>query len=194
MTQPTGPQHIQWQPSYPSRTPPSVWGRSHWMMLMHVEVRCVDHRGALSPEWLNINPDTHHPQYSEKRAVAGGAAGYSPTVIKAATHPAEDGAYALRALPGHDEYDCLDDLAAAGLVVGYWPTGQADGTWVGAYGVVYDGDAVFTAAGLSDSDAANILSLHARWEMTELGWQEAHRLRRFYAAQNDPQNYVPQTH
>lgn len=181
-----------WTPAYPVRIRPDLWGESHWTVLLYVEKRCVENQGLLSPEWMRINPSTHYQQYAQGYAArrAQGAEEFTPSVIKAATYPGDDDRFARKGLVGHDEYDCLDDLIAAGYVRRSWPTRAADGTFTGPFGTVTDGKNPVTLGRLHISDAANYLSLHSIWTMTERGWVNAHALRRHLAAGADPHDFV----
>ena len=162
-------------------------------MLLYVEKRCVESRGILSPEWMRINPETHYQQFSAWTQARGVATPeqFVPSTIKAAPYPADNGHFAHRALIGHDEYDCLDDLAAAGYVRYRWPSRQADGTYIGPFGVVTDGTHPVTATRLNRYDVANYLMMHAVWSMTERGWATAHALRRWVAEGGDPHDFLP---
>lgn len=181
---------IAWHPTYPQRTPPALWGDGHWRMLQHVEERCVSNAGTLSPEWLRINPATHYQQAAQQRAALGSEGHYTPTIIKAAPYPATDGTYAHKALLGHDEYDCLDDLVHANYIDYTWPTLNSDGSYAGPWGVVQDGSVPLTPRGLRPGDVANHLIMHAVWTMRERGWVAAHQFRRHVAQRLDPQDFL----
>ena len=76
------------------------FGKDHWSTFMYVEVRCVDHNGALVREHMRVDPD-RHPHLAHR----GSSRPAPPTRLRG-----DD------ARVGHDDYDCLDDLAAAGLL------------------------------------------------------------------------------
>lgn len=184
------PMRIAWTPAYPVRTPPQAWGDSHWRVLQYVEERCVSNGGTLSPEHLRINPEQHYQQYAQGAAARAKTEEFTPSVIKAADYPATDGNYAEKALIGHDEYDCLDDLGAAGYLRCTWPRMNRDGTYSGAFGVVTTGKQAITSRSLPPLDVANHLMLHARWQLTEIGWAAVFALRRYLADGGRHHNFI----
>lgn len=81
---------------------PSIkeFGCDHWSTLLYVEARCTDNSGI--PDRRNMRClDGRHPQYSH-----GHDSSEHPTRL------ADD-----KLLPNHDDWDCVDDLERAGLVV-----------------------------------------------------------------------------
>lgn len=98
-------------------TPIALWGKDHWSLLGYVECVCVDNAGYLAIDKMRANPDTHplmssgpmrwKPEYSTR--LAGFFAFQDRTDI-------EKAAAAGHAILGHDDWDCLDDLEAAGLL------------------------------------------------------------------------------
>lgn len=175
------PRPVSWTPAYPVRTSPEVWGDSHWRVLQYVEERCVNQSGTLSPEWMRINPETHYQQYLQGAAARAKTVEFTPSVIKAATYPAADGRFAEKALIGHDEYDCLDDLGTYGFLRCSWPRMLSDGRYKGAFGIVMNNQKPVSSANLRDPDVANHLMLHSRWQVTERGWAAVFMLRRHLA-------------
>ena len=71
--------------------PEELWGRDHHSTLMYVETRAVDYSGRLDDRHMRSGPDTV-TKY--------------PTRLK-------DGS----TIAGHDDYDCLRDAEALGLLV-----------------------------------------------------------------------------
>lgn len=93
------------------------WGKDHWSMLAYVETLCVDGR-AIDNRRVRANRERHPHQ-----AVNGAWNPKYGTRLKGYfDHPAEDrndidkmtaaGVF----LPQHDDWDCLDNLEAEGLV------------------------------------------------------------------------------
>lgn len=90
------------------RVPIGQFGADHWSTLAFVETRVVDHRGQLAHDQMRCDPGRHPAEFTAKRygsdsPHADGSA--YPTKIK-------DGE-----LTDHDDYDCLTDLQAVGLLI-----------------------------------------------------------------------------
>lgn len=77
------------------------FGRDHWSLFAYVECRVVDHRGIPDRTHLRCDP-ARHPAHAHEGSRHGGP---FPTRLA-------DGVL----LPNHDDWDCLDDLEAAGLL------------------------------------------------------------------------------
>jgi hypothetical protein len=87
--------------------PLSDWGRDHYSLLGYIECRCTDDKGVPDREHLRCNPARH------------------PGLVNRASHLWKDG-YSTRLKDhsyetpnqrrDHDDWDCADDLAAAGLI------------------------------------------------------------------------------
>lgn len=75
-----------------------VFGKDHWSTFAYIEVRCTDHGGI---------PDRRHMRCNGKRhpLLAHVAGPCPPTRLKGGI-----------TLENHDDWDCADDLAAAGLI------------------------------------------------------------------------------
>lgn len=92
--------------------PLAKFGRDHWSILAYIETRCVDYKGI---------PDHNHFRCNAKRHP--GLPGIQHNL---ATLPTWKTEYSTRlkghtqAQPvqvrGHDDWDCAEDLAAAGLI------------------------------------------------------------------------------
>lgn len=101
----------------PTPTPTSKWGKDHWSLLAYVECVCVDKGGVIAFDKMRVNPETHpllssgpsrwKPEYCTRLA------GFFEFEERADTEKAIAAGYAIS---GHDDWDCLDDLEAAGLV------------------------------------------------------------------------------
>lgn len=82
------------------------WGKDHWSLLLYVETRCVDYHGLL---------DDNHMR--NKRIVDGARAWNPDYGTRLASHDLGGGKTQLGdRLPGHDDYDCLEDIERAGLI------------------------------------------------------------------------------
>lgn len=81
----------------PSPIPPALWGRDHWSTFGYIETRIVDHGGV--PYRTHMRCDARiHPMFDH-------GAGHAATRLA-------DGSVDRP----HDDWSCLDDAEAAGLV------------------------------------------------------------------------------
>lgn len=80
---------------------PVLWGRDHLSTLLYVETRVADHRGTIKREHMRCDRQRHPLQ-----AHLGSMGGPSPTQLADGT---------LR--HDHDDWDILDDLERAGLLI-----------------------------------------------------------------------------
>ncbi len=108
-----------WDARNENPVPIARWGRDHWTTLAYVETRWVDHRGMLSHDQMRCDRQRHQMFYAAKRrpimlGTDADGAKY-PTRLKTET-PGEDGRWGVVELPGHDDYDCLDDAIREGLI------------------------------------------------------------------------------
>jgi len=82
------------------------WGRDHWGVLAYVEACAVDQKGALDRRRMRCDPALHP-----------GLAAMDPMTSR----PVDGSKYPTRLREGtaspHDDWSCLDDAEAAGLVV-----------------------------------------------------------------------------
>lgn len=82
-----------------TRVPIEMFGRDHWSTFGYIEVRCVDHDGEPAKRHMRCDSN-RHPGHAH---IAGEA---PPTRLKDGTEQYD-----------HDDWDCADDLEAAGLIV-----------------------------------------------------------------------------
>ncbi len=86
----------------------SEFGKDHWSLLAYVETLCVDGRGngvgEIDKRRLSCNPK-RHPVHAVNEGMCKWKDDYSSRLA--------DGAAPV---PGHDDWDCLDDLEAAKLL------------------------------------------------------------------------------
>lgn len=79
------------------------WGKDHWSLLAYVESVCVDGHGEIDLRRMRCDAD-RHPGYAVRQ-------GFDDNSHKKYSTRLQDGE-----LQDHDDWDCLDDLEAAGLV------------------------------------------------------------------------------
>lgn len=89
-------------PSARSTIPSRYFGSDHDSTLLYLETRAVDHGGV--PSFPNLRCDiTRHPQFAHQATRLLGRC--PPTRLM---HDEE--------LPDHDDWDCIEDMIAAGLI------------------------------------------------------------------------------
>lgn len=102
---------IGWIPYRPDEeeqhVSPARWGKDHWSTLAYLETRTVDHRGIIKNANMRCNARRHRPFAN----IAGGH------LMDGASYPTRlnDGD-----LPNHDDWDCAQDIAAAGYIRLWW--------------------------------------------------------------------------
>lgn len=98
----------------PGTIPPGEWGKDHWSLLLYVETRCVD-----SPDGVG-RPDNRNIQTNFNRHYEMANKNYR------GNHDGAKFGIRLRdrTLPGpdYDEWDCMEDLMAAGYMRDVGPT------------------------------------------------------------------------
>lgn len=80
-----------------SRIPIHAWGRDHWSTLAYVASRCAGRGGVLDKRHMRCDP-VRHPHYAHLNNTP------PPTRLIEGT------------VTAHDDWDCVDDAIAAGLV------------------------------------------------------------------------------
>lgn len=118
-----------------------------------------------------------------------------PTRVKESATPDTDGRYGAVEVPDHDDYDCLDDLIAAGLLQPVMPTahaGKGGGWFLDARRRVVTtrgGDVVRPefVTGLDEW----WLATRAAWTLTDVGRQVAAGLRAHQAAGGNFHTFTP---
>lgn len=86
--------------------PPKFFGKDHWSTFAYLETRCVDYEGRPDNRHMRCDP-RRHPGLSHIKWN-----GDYPTRL-----------FGMVELPKHDDWDCVDDLVAAGLM-------ELDGTGI----------------------------------------------------------------
>jgi len=106
METPTAQAEQKTSPKIPRPVPPEFWGRNHWNLLAYVETRCVDYKGIVTCLHMRVHIDRHKDLIKNEAPIfTERAEKRLPTMLK-------DGVE----LSNHDDYDCIDDLIAAGLI------------------------------------------------------------------------------
>ena len=105
------------------KTPVSKFGKDHWSMLGYIETCCVDGRGGigtLDKRRMKCNEKTHslhavnsHSVASWKESNGTRLAGYFDFPRRSFVDEAISAGFLL---PDHDDWDCMNDLEAAGFV------------------------------------------------------------------------------
>lgn len=87
--------------AHSANVPVGKFGKDHWSTFAYVECRVVDHGGVLNRVHMRCDPALHiaHAHEGSSRGEP------SPTRLRGG-----------ELLPGHDDWSCVDDLDAAGLV------------------------------------------------------------------------------
>lgn len=182
-----------------SRTPlnPALFGKDHWSTLAYIETRIVDYRGILSPDHMRTDADRHPFMQAAKTRQFGFPSGNTdkyPTKIKASYEAGSDGKFGTLEIANHDDWDCIEDLIAAGLVTVQMPV--ADGAvFRDVTGKVVRERAGNTViepgfvTGLTEHD----LMLRASFQLTDEGQRVAGELRAHKGNGGNFHSFVPST-
>jgi hypothetical protein len=88
--------------------PIELFGRDHWSTLCYLETRAVDYKGVIGNRHMRCDL-SHHPTYEHE---CSSLSDISPTRLKGCLSDSDE----ILALKNHDDWDCVDDFIAAGLV------------------------------------------------------------------------------
>lgn len=192
--------HVPTAPAWPADTtrepiPMSLFGKDHWSTFAYVETRAVDHKGLLDHDRMRCHAGRHPVLLRAKRLVITAASADGsryPTRIKASETDDEDGRHGVTEVPDHDDYDCLDDLIAAGLLEPRMPVVGPGGWYVdAAYGrTVSGGDGVIRPEFVTGLDEHR-LATRAVWQLTAEGQRIAAQLRAHKATGGVWHNFTP---
>lgn len=105
-----------WQTTSNPPVPVEKFGEDHWSTLAYVETRIVDHNGLLAADHMRCHTGRHPMLHAARRWSSGSDDMKYPTRLKGG-----------EPLPDHDDYDCIDDLIAAGLLRVHMPRPHPDG-------------------------------------------------------------------
>jgi hypothetical protein len=191
----SAPRQARWQNASTSPVPVKRFGKDHWSTLAYIETRIVDYRGVLSTDHMRISSRRHPMLLAMKpRARVLGAtsdgADY-PTRLKSETVNPETGLFESENLPEHDDYDCVDDLIAAGLLTVDLPRIK-NGVFVDAYDkpcVDIDG-AVIRADFVTDVVEQTLMA-EATFKLTPKGQAVMAELRAFKGLGGNFHQFMP---
>lgn len=89
--------------------PMDRWGKNHWSTLAYFETLVVDRKGLISNARMRCNPRLHRNFAWMTPFSPHTAEGEYPTVLKNGDKQ-----------PSHDDWSCLEDMIAAGIINGYY--------------------------------------------------------------------------
>lgn len=130
------------------------WGKDHWTLLLYLETRAVDRGGKIDPDHMRTRLPHHSMCYRAKRHPVDGTR-YG-TIVRGGAEQAD-----------HDDWDCVRDLEAAGLLWIEWDEPKRD----------------TGHTGLLELELEQRRWLEGRVRLTTQGWRAVSRLRRIYATQ-----------
>lgn len=93
-------------PEIPRPVPIKFWGKDHWSTLVYVETCVVDGQGELSPQRMRCDSKRHPEKVYGLRDLPPGE---YPTML-----------FGGVLLDDHDDWDCLKDMEAEGLLEIAW--------------------------------------------------------------------------
>ncbi|MEU4575952.1 hypothetical protein [Nonomuraea sp. NPDC023979] len=183
---------LEWILDKHTPIPIDRFGADHWSTFAYVETRAVDRKGYLGHDHMRCSARLHPELYALKNPYSSSDGGRYPTKIKAARN--DDGSWGAEALQAHDDYSCLSDCIAAGLLVADMPI-AAGQTWQTATGDYITPKMVGSGA-VSDPDRITPrdrkrLMGAARWRLTPLGVAVASQLRQHHAEGGAWHDFVP---
>lgn len=85
--------------------PVSEWDHDHWSTLAYIETRCVDADGVIDNDRMRCNWRRHRKLVGPRQLQSGADGAAHPTRLAA-------GVLCRK----HDDWDCLNDMVAAGFV------------------------------------------------------------------------------
>lgn len=88
--------------------PIEKWGKDHWSTLAYLECRTVDQHGIVNNKNMRCNPRIHREFMNSARQHSGKK---YPTILKSGEK-----------LEQHDDWSCVEDMVAAGLIRAYFDT------------------------------------------------------------------------
>jgi hypothetical protein len=143
---------MEYLPEGDEYVPIAEWGQDHWSVFAYLETAVVDHRGVINNVKMRCNARLHRifANLGFGGQVRNGAA--YPTLLKGGV-----------LLERHDDWSCLEDMIAAGLMQSWF----------------YDTGAKMLGSGV------------ARVEFTDLGWTLAGQVRAHRGKGGNYANFVP---
>lgn len=166
----------QWRITATAPIPPEQFGRDHYSTFAYAEARAVENRGQLNHDHMRCHSSRHPLLALAKRSGINDASGYSTRLRARAGQVVEQA--------DHDDYDCLDDLVAAGWLCVTMPAADLDeDVFRGPSGapLFADGAAEPMRPSLFTGLDELALGAHATWSLTDEGHHKAAALRRHLA-------------
>jgi hypothetical protein len=168
------------------------FGKDHWATFAYIETRTVDYLGVLEHDHMRCN-EIRHPLMAnagKRGLVVGGTPGSAyATRLKKTTRVS--GQWESEELFDHDDYDCVNDLIAAGLLEVTMPGVNGDGVYVDARGriIKYEGERLHESfiTGLGEAHLAQF----ATFRLTDLGLVVASQLRAHKGDGGNFHGFVP---
>lgn len=174
--------------------PMLMWGKDHWSTFAYVECRIVDHAGMLEHDHMRTDADRHPLLMSAKRRAltANLTDKEYPTRLKATAVPDADGHFGIVVLPDHDDYDCLEDAIAAGLLTVVMPTADSSVFRDARGHVVHEvtGNTPIEPSFVTGMTEVDLMA-KASWKLTELGQRVAGELRAHKGNRGNFHSFVP---
>lgn len=190
---------ISWQVNNQEHVPVNRFGKDHWTTFGYIETRIVDYVGLLNLDHMRIDQG-RHPMLAtmRPRRLAGFDLSFTatgdnqyPTRLKSEAPNSETGRFTMVNLDNHDDYDCVDDLVAAGLLEIEMPTIK-DGVFVNSNGgVCRDQDGKAIRADLVTGMMEQILMANAHFVLTPRGQAVASEYRAWRAQGNNSHQFMP---
>jgi hypothetical protein len=168
----------QWRVVSAEPIAPQRFGRDHYSTLLYVETCAVDCGGRLDHDRMRCDLDRHPvlAAAGAHSALFGEVDGHAnPTRLRSVDGRTEE-------VADHDDYDCLDDLVAAGWLTVQMPTADAgEDVYRITGGIVTDGSgAPIRPSALTGVDELT-LGAAASWHLTDTGYTITAAARRHLA-------------
>lgn len=93
------------------RVPLVSFGKDHWSTFAYVETRCVDHKGVLDNNHMRTDQERHPALVGPRIPNMDGLGKRYPTRLRWNERLGR-----CDHLENHDDWDCVDDLEAVGLL------------------------------------------------------------------------------
>ena len=183
---------LEWIRGQHEPVPVDRFGDDHWSTFAYVETRTVDYKGFLGHDHMRCSLDLHGSLYSLKNPHGRSDGARYRTKIKDERLP--DGTWSAASLPDHDDYSCLDDCLAAGLLEVDMPTPSGD-TWQDAAGryitpMMVGPGPMPNPGRITPRDRKRLMGA-ARWRLTPLGVAVAAQLRAWKASGGGWHDFEP---